>query len=72
MKRVRMLTGMAGTECNYAPGQVISVRDDVAEAWQNEEPPIAVVVPDEIETASVNPPRTAAMPAANRKRRGTK
>ncbi|SFD44150.1 hypothetical protein [Bacillus sp. UNCCL81] len=33
MPKVKMKVSMAGSEFSYVPGDIIEVRDDVAEAW---------------------------------------
>lgn len=35
MKTIKMLVSMAGPEEHYAPGDTLSVSDNVAEAWKN-------------------------------------
>lgn len=35
MTKVRMIQSMAGATFSYAPDDVIEVREDVAQAWQD-------------------------------------
>lgn len=42
LKNVKMLVSMAGHDISLAPGDVIEVSDEIAEAWQGAE--IAVIV----------------------------
>ncbi|MEE6450527.1 hypothetical protein RAH41_08150 [Gottfriedia acidiceleris] len=33
MPKVKMLVSMVGNEFNYVPGDIVEVREDVAESW---------------------------------------
>lgn len=35
MKKVKMLTSMAGLDFSYLPGEELNVPDDVAQAWHD-------------------------------------
>lgn len=64
-KRVKMLTSMAAPNWSLIPGEITEVDAEVADAWSKAG--IAeLVVDDDVETASVNAPETA----ARRKKKG--
>ncbi|QKE74764.1 hypothetical protein HPK19_19380 [Arthrobacter citreus] len=47
MPKVRMKVSMAGSEFSYVPGDVVEVREDVAEAWASNDIAEIYVPPEE-------------------------
>ncbi|SFC52422.1 hypothetical protein [Bacillus sp. UNCCL81] len=47
MPKVKMKVSMAGSEFSYVPGDIIDVRDDVAEAWVTNDIADIFVPPEE-------------------------
>lgn len=61
--KVKIKRSIAGTEFSYYPGQEIDIDEDLARKWQES----GIAEPIGLETASIEPPERAVLPAPRRK-----